>query len=319
MDSLVPLPASVLNERYDLLGWNEAYAALWPGVIGAQPGERNVLWQNFTQPDCCHPYVSRHDQAGPAGRPVPGQLRAAHRRARVDQPDPPPPGSQPALRPAVGRARRGEPGHLPQDLPAPGVPAAGHDEHQPRRAGRALHPDGGLHARGRRVPGRDRQAAGRRGRRRPVPLRARARPAPRYDGMYPRDDEGRGGDRARSPARRRCPAPAWSCPPRAGPARITRSPARSSAARRRPRSRICPSVAIRMIVGTQHGSFGKFITCRRPDRFSGPGPDAGCDLVGDAAERLAPFLRGGLAVVARAEQHHLIARRGRSSPKSTTS
>jgi hypothetical protein len=31
MDSLAPLPASVLNERYDLLGWNEAYAALWPG------------------------------------------------------------------------------------------------------------------------------------------------------------------------------------------------------------------------------------------------------------------------------------------------
>ena len=62
MDSLVPLPASVLNERYDLLGWNEAYAALWPGVVGAQPGERNILWQNFTHPDCCHPYVTRHDQ-----------------------------------------------------------------------------------------------------------------------------------------------------------------------------------------------------------------------------------------------------------------
>ena len=64
MDSLVPLPACVLNERYDLLGWNDAYAALWPGMIGAQPGERNILWQNFTHPDCCHPYVSRHDQLG---------------------------------------------------------------------------------------------------------------------------------------------------------------------------------------------------------------------------------------------------------------
>jgi transcriptional regulator with XRE-family HTH domain len=64
MDSLVPLPASVLNERYDLLGWNAAYAALWPGVIGAGPGERNIMWQNFTHADCCHPYVSRHDQLG---------------------------------------------------------------------------------------------------------------------------------------------------------------------------------------------------------------------------------------------------------------
>jgi transcriptional regulator with XRE-family HTH domain len=62
IDSLVPLPASVMNERYDLLGWNEAYAVLWPGVVGAQPGERNILWQNFTYPDCCHPYVTRHEQ-----------------------------------------------------------------------------------------------------------------------------------------------------------------------------------------------------------------------------------------------------------------
>ncbi len=50
IDGLVPLPASVMNERYDLLGWNEAYAVLWPGVVGAQPGERNILWQNFTYP-----------------------------------------------------------------------------------------------------------------------------------------------------------------------------------------------------------------------------------------------------------------------------
>src|SRR5690242_11666814 len=64
MDSLVPLPASVLNERYDLLAWNEAYAAVWPGVVGARPGERNILWQNFTYPECCHPYVSRHEQLG---------------------------------------------------------------------------------------------------------------------------------------------------------------------------------------------------------------------------------------------------------------
>jgi len=64
MDGLTPMPACVLNERYDLLGWNEAYAALWPGVTGAAPGERNILWLNFTYPDCCHPYVSRHEQLG---------------------------------------------------------------------------------------------------------------------------------------------------------------------------------------------------------------------------------------------------------------
>ena len=62
MDNLLPLPACVMNERYDLLGWNAAYAVLWPGVVGAQPGERNILWLNFTYPDCCHPYVTRHEQ-----------------------------------------------------------------------------------------------------------------------------------------------------------------------------------------------------------------------------------------------------------------
>jgi transcriptional regulator with XRE-family HTH domain len=64
MNGLTPMPACVLNERYDLLGWNGAYAALWPGVTGAAPGERNILWLNFTYPECCHPYVSRHEQLG---------------------------------------------------------------------------------------------------------------------------------------------------------------------------------------------------------------------------------------------------------------
>ena len=30
LDALVPLPASVLNERFDLLAWNAAYEVLWP-------------------------------------------------------------------------------------------------------------------------------------------------------------------------------------------------------------------------------------------------------------------------------------------------
>ena len=147
MDGLVPMPACVLNERYDLLGWNEAYAALWPGVTGAAPGERNILWLNFTYPDCCHPYVSRHEQLGRLvaqfrgnyGRHVgEPELDRVHRAAA---------GGQPALRQAVGRARRGQPGQLHQGLPAPGVRPAGHDHDQLRRAVRARHPDGGLHTR----------------------------------------------------------------------------------------------------------------------------------------------------------------------------
>ena len=182
MDSLVPLPASVLNERYDLLGWNEAYAALWPGVIGAQPGERNILWQNFTHPDCCHPYVSRHDQLG---RLV-AQFRGNYGRHI----------GEPAWTSLIRRLQGASPHFArlweehdvanpvtyPEDLPAPGVPAAGHDEHQPRRAGRARHPDGRLHARRRGMPGRDRQVAGRGRHRRPVPVRSGPREAPRRAG-----------------------------------------------------------------------------------------------------------------------------------------
>ena len=76
LDSLVPLPASVLNERFDLLAWNTAYAAIWPGMVGAAPGERNTLWQCFTHPECCHPYVNREDQLST----LVAQLRGAYGR-----------------------------------------------------------------------------------------------------------------------------------------------------------------------------------------------------------------------------------------------
>ena len=76
LDALSPLPACVLNERFDLLAWNAPYAALWPGMAGGAPGERNVLWQNFTLPDCCHPYVNRADQLST----LVAQLRGAYGR-----------------------------------------------------------------------------------------------------------------------------------------------------------------------------------------------------------------------------------------------
>jgi hypothetical protein len=76
IDTLVPLPACVLNERFDLLAWNGSYGALWPGVIGGAPGERNILWQVFTHPECCHPYVNRAEQYA---RLV-AQLRGAYGR-----------------------------------------------------------------------------------------------------------------------------------------------------------------------------------------------------------------------------------------------
>jgi len=47
LDQLQPLPASVLNTRYDVLAWNQAYAVLFPSLVDAEPAERNLLWQIF--------------------------------------------------------------------------------------------------------------------------------------------------------------------------------------------------------------------------------------------------------------------------------
>jgi len=76
LDALVPLPASVLNERFDLLAWNAAYEVLWPTVVSREPGERNVLWLTFTHAECCHPYVNRDSQLST----LVAQLRGAYGR-----------------------------------------------------------------------------------------------------------------------------------------------------------------------------------------------------------------------------------------------
>ena len=60
LDGLEPYPASVLNTRYDLLGWNRAYEAVFPAMTRAQPDERNILWQVFTMQPC--PITNREQE-----------------------------------------------------------------------------------------------------------------------------------------------------------------------------------------------------------------------------------------------------------------
>jgi transcriptional regulator with XRE-family HTH domain len=76
LDGLTTLPAAILNERFDLLAWNAAFAALFPTVVRVPAADRNTLWLNFTQHDCCHPYLNRADQLGM----MVAQLRAAYGR-----------------------------------------------------------------------------------------------------------------------------------------------------------------------------------------------------------------------------------------------
>jgi transcriptional regulator with XRE-family HTH domain len=72
----IKFPASVLTERFDVIAWNDVYAALFPGVTEAAPAERNTLLVNLTAPSCCSPL---EDQGGHCLALV-GQLRAAYGR-----------------------------------------------------------------------------------------------------------------------------------------------------------------------------------------------------------------------------------------------
>jgi transcriptional regulator with XRE-family HTH domain len=76
LDGLTTLPASIVNERFDLLAWNAAYAVLFPGLVSQPCPDRNTLWVCFTHPACCHPYLNRGDQLGT----LVAQLRGAYGR-----------------------------------------------------------------------------------------------------------------------------------------------------------------------------------------------------------------------------------------------
>ncbi|QXJ26229.1 helix-turn-helix domain-containing protein [Actinomadura graeca] len=81
LDALDPVPAAVYNGRSDLLAWNRAYAAIFPRVVAAPPGERNSMWMVFTLPPCCNPVVNMATE-GPAHVAV-----FRHRYSRhVDEP-----------------------------------------------------------------------------------------------------------------------------------------------------------------------------------------------------------------------------------------
>ncbi len=45
-------------------------------MVAADLPERNMLWQCFTTPDCCNPYINRHDQLST----LVAQLRGAYGR-----------------------------------------------------------------------------------------------------------------------------------------------------------------------------------------------------------------------------------------------
>jgi transcriptional regulator with XRE-family HTH domain len=75
LDAL-PLPACVVTERFDLLAWNQVYAALFPRVTSAPPEERNTLLSLYTSQQCCSPVSDKQAHC----ETMVGQLRAAYGR-----------------------------------------------------------------------------------------------------------------------------------------------------------------------------------------------------------------------------------------------
>lgn len=73
LGNLVPNPAYVIDERFDILAWNEAQAALWLDLATVPADDRNLLWLMFTDQFVRDLLV---DWAGSAQRLL-GQFRAA--------------------------------------------------------------------------------------------------------------------------------------------------------------------------------------------------------------------------------------------------
>ncbi|MGW1844369.1 helix-turn-helix transcriptional regulator [Streptomyces sp. NPDC001966] len=58
LDALTPFPASIVSARYDVVAFNEAYAALDPAIVLRPPQERNILWHLFTVDEHLQPLVA---------------------------------------------------------------------------------------------------------------------------------------------------------------------------------------------------------------------------------------------------------------------
>ncbi len=50
LDAQVGLPSFAIAHDWQIVGWNDAYATLYPGVETVTPEDRNLLWLVFTDP-----------------------------------------------------------------------------------------------------------------------------------------------------------------------------------------------------------------------------------------------------------------------------
>jgi hypothetical protein len=50
VDNLLPNPAYLIDQRFDFLVWNRAYARIWRDLAEIPPHQRNLIWLFFTDP-----------------------------------------------------------------------------------------------------------------------------------------------------------------------------------------------------------------------------------------------------------------------------
>jgi transcriptional regulator with XRE-family HTH domain len=81
VDAAAPSPASVYDEHFDYLVWNQSYAQVRHNPAALPADRRNMLWMMFTDPD----NRARMVRWEPAARAVLSQFRAAASR-RPDDP-----------------------------------------------------------------------------------------------------------------------------------------------------------------------------------------------------------------------------------------
>lgn len=53
--------ATVMNERFDMIATNRHFDVMFPSVLAQQKEHHNVFWCMFNLPECCHPFVNRHE------------------------------------------------------------------------------------------------------------------------------------------------------------------------------------------------------------------------------------------------------------------
>jgi transcriptional regulator with XRE-family HTH domain len=68
--------ATVVNERFDMIATNHRFATIFPSVLAQERWHRNTFWCTFNLPECCHPFVNRHETIPP----LVATLRASYAR-----------------------------------------------------------------------------------------------------------------------------------------------------------------------------------------------------------------------------------------------